>query len=105
MEFPTMRNIYNGMIDAHLVHCASPRHGVKSRASDYHPPVCARFARLDWGYEAFSLSEAVNSKAACLPYRDRIREDVYHSEHDDGASSTDKEHYDGATNTASEILC
>jgi hypothetical protein len=23
-----------------------------------HPPVCTRFARLDWGYEAFSLSEA-----------------------------------------------
>ena len=53
-----MRNIYNGMIDAHLVHCASPRHGVRSRASDHHPPVCARFAHLDWGYEAFSLSEA-----------------------------------------------
>ena len=22
------------------------------------PPVCARFAHLDWGYERFSLSEA-----------------------------------------------
>ena len=63
-----MRNIYNGMIDAHLVHCASPRHGVRSRASDYLPPVCVRFAHLDWGYEAFSLSEAVH-----LLYTNRIK--------------------------------
>ena len=48
------------MIDAHIVHCVSPRHGVRSRASDHLPPVCARFAHLDWGYEAFSLSEAVS---------------------------------------------
>ena len=26
----------------------------------HQSPVCTRFARLDWGYERFSLSEAVS---------------------------------------------
>ena len=60
MEFLTMRNIFNvGQRDAHFVHCASPRHGVRSKSLILPPPVCARFACLDWGYEEFSLSEAV----------------------------------------------
>ena len=32
--------------------------GYQSIGCQQEPPVCARFARLDWGYEAFSLSEA-----------------------------------------------
>ena len=32
--------------------------GYQSIGRQQEPPVCARFAHLDWGYEAFSLSEA-----------------------------------------------
>ena len=32
--------------------------GYQHIALQHHPPVCVRFAHLDWGYERFSLSEA-----------------------------------------------
>ena len=46
------------LIITRFAHCASPRHGVSQSCCHQHTPVCTRFARLDWGYEAFSLSEA-----------------------------------------------
>ena len=40
---------------ASKMHSASPRLAVSSRPPHQESPVCARFARLDWGYEKFSL--------------------------------------------------
>ena len=43
---------------ASRMHSASPRLAISALHSSANPPVCARFAHLDWGYERFSLSEA-----------------------------------------------
>ena len=40
------------------MHSASPRLAISALRSSTNPPVCVRFAHLDWGYEKFSLSEA-----------------------------------------------
>ena len=37
--------------------------GYQSIGRQQEPPVCARFAHLDWGYERFSLSEAGSTDA------------------------------------------
>jgi len=38
--------------------------GYQRIALQHHPPVCVRFAHLDWGYERFSLSEAGSIKSS-----------------------------------------
>ena len=47
---------------ASRMHSASPRLAISALSSSTNPPVCARFAHLDWGYERFSLSEAGSIK-------------------------------------------
>ena len=37
--------------------------GSKFTTTHRQSPVCARFARLDWGYEKFSLLEAASTEA------------------------------------------
>ena len=48
-----------------FAHCASPRHVLSQSCCHQHTPVCTRFARLDWGYEKFSLFEAVRLWQEC----------------------------------------
>ena len=43
---------------ASRMHSASSRLAISALRSGTNPPVCARFAHLDWGYEAFSPSGA-----------------------------------------------
>ena len=47
---------------ASKMHSASEA-GSKLTATRQQSPVCARFARLDWGYEKFSLFEAAPTDA------------------------------------------
>ena len=54
----TMREARNDEVYASKMHSESPRLAISALHSSTNPPVCARFARLDWGYEAFSLFEA-----------------------------------------------
>ena len=61
----TMREARNDEVPyyASRMHSASPRLAISALHSSANPPVCARFAHLDWGYEKFSLSEAGSTDA------------------------------------------
>ena len=54
-----------------FAHCASPRHPLSHSCCHQNTPVCTRFARLDWGYEKFNLSEAASTEArsSCSPLK------------------------------------
>ena len=43
---------------ASKMHSASPRLAISIFGCCTNPPVCVRFAHLDWGYERFRISEA-----------------------------------------------
>jgi len=58
-----MREARNDEVYASKMHSESPRLAISALHSSTNPPVCARFAHLDWGYERFSLSEAGSTDA------------------------------------------
>ena len=57
-----MREARNDEVYASRMHSASPRLAISALRSVTNSPVCARFARLDWGYEKLCLSRGTVSR-------------------------------------------